>query len=55
MTATRPPDMIGFEIDTVEAYWIVCQRCADSELVYGSTADMDALTWAGDHQRECSR
>lgn len=46
-----PPPMKGFDIDEVMAWWVVCKECSDSELVYGSMADVDAIAWAGEHAR----
>lgn len=52
---TVPPKMRGFTVDEVTAWWVVCDECSDSELVYGSTADLDALGWAQEHYDENHR
>jgi hypothetical protein len=48
----RIPKMRGFAVEHVSAWWIACEQCNDSELVYGSTADTDATVWATEHLRE---
>lgn len=49
---TRIPNMLGFRHERTTAWWVICEQCNDSELVYGSTADTDAIAWASEHLRE---
>lgn len=42
----------GFTIGPANAAWVTCDRCGESELVYGSHLVTDSLTWARAHLTE---
>lgn len=44
--------MKGFQVNKTDAWWVTCTRCEETELVYGSHADIDAITWATEHAKE---
>lgn len=46
------PTIKGYSTEPAIAWWIWCETCNDSELVYGATADDDALTWATEHHEQ---
>lgn len=48
----RPTAGLGFEVDEVTAWWVTCNLCSDSELVYGSTAAQDAEAWQEEHKAD---
>lgn len=45
----------GFSTEDVTATWVICEECGDSELVYGSFAETDAIAWAEDHHQDHKR
>lgn len=51
---TAPSPMVGFTIEAADCWWVACNDCGDSELVYGTTASVDASVWASEHKKECA-
>lgn len=47
------PKIKGFTANRADAFWVTCDKCGDNDLFYGSMADVDALTWASEHQKVC--
>lgn len=48
------PPMKGYAVEEAEAWWIACEACGETLLVYGVTADIEAVTWATEHLKECA-
>lgn len=47
------PPMKGFTIEEAECWWIACDACGETTLVFGTTADVEASTFASEHVQEC--
>jgi hypothetical protein len=46
--------MVGFQVVADEAWRVICEDCpAQSPLLSGITADIEAQNWAHDHKRIC--
>lgn len=45
----KVPKIEGFTINRVTAWWITCDACGDTELVYGEDMAATARHWATEH------
>lgn len=46
--------MKGFTVEEAPCWWVACNACGDTHLVYGMHADMEAMTWATEHLADCA-
>lgn len=49
------PSIAGFTTELAAAWWLYCDRCLERTLVFGPTADIEAVVWATAHRYTAHR